>query len=207
VSVRTWIARSSLSCPLTFLLVSSNDLHMRIELNSAVVSDRLYTNGPERCIQELAIGMVFLKRSGPEGQKITGVPLTVREAVLHARPTVCHSAQSASVGCFRLGRRPIQAHSGAGCPDIGLLDTSGPATTGVVSLYPARQDPAPGVDSLTSLRAVTCRLGQWADAGCCSRRRGCFVASVMGLNDVRLSDTEGRLVRSTGVPSGRLKHG
>jgi hypothetical protein len=38
----------------TFLLAYSNDLHMRVELNGALVSDRRYTNGPERRIQDLA---------------------------------------------------------------------------------------------------------------------------------------------------------
>ena len=38
----------------TFLLALSNDLHMRVELNGAVVSDHRYSNGPERRIQDLA---------------------------------------------------------------------------------------------------------------------------------------------------------
>jgi hypothetical protein len=38
----------------TFLLAYSKDLHMRVELNGAIVSDRRYTNGPERRIQDLA---------------------------------------------------------------------------------------------------------------------------------------------------------
>jgi hypothetical protein len=38
----------------TFLLVSSNDLHMQIEFNGTVISDRKYTNGAERSIQEVA---------------------------------------------------------------------------------------------------------------------------------------------------------
>jgi hypothetical protein len=41
----------------TFLLVSLNDLHMRIELNGTVISDREYTNGAERSIQEIAEGI------------------------------------------------------------------------------------------------------------------------------------------------------
>ena len=41
----------------TFLLVSSNDLHMRIELNGIVISDRRYTNAAERSIQEIAEGI------------------------------------------------------------------------------------------------------------------------------------------------------
>ena len=43
----------------TFLLVSSNDLHMRIEFNGTVISDREYTNGPERSIQEFANHVSF----------------------------------------------------------------------------------------------------------------------------------------------------
>lgn len=44
---------------LTFLLVSSEDLHMRVEFNGTLVSDRRYTNGPERCIQDVANHVAF----------------------------------------------------------------------------------------------------------------------------------------------------
>jgi hypothetical protein len=43
----------------TFLLVSSNDLRMQIEFNGTVISDRQYTNGPERSIQEFANHVSF----------------------------------------------------------------------------------------------------------------------------------------------------
>lgn len=46
----------------TYFLVSSNDLHMRIELNGTTVSDRKHANGPERCIQELARGIEVPER-------------------------------------------------------------------------------------------------------------------------------------------------
>lgn len=43
----------------TFLLISSNDLHMRIAINDKVISGRLYANGAERCIQEFANDIPF----------------------------------------------------------------------------------------------------------------------------------------------------
>jgi hypothetical protein len=38
---------------LTFLLVSRNSLHLTIAIDGAIVSDHKYTNGTERCIQEV----------------------------------------------------------------------------------------------------------------------------------------------------------
>lgn len=38
----------------TFLLLLSNDLNMTIAIDGTVVSDRKYTNGAERSIQEFA---------------------------------------------------------------------------------------------------------------------------------------------------------
>jgi hypothetical protein len=43
----------------TFFLISSNDLRMRIDLNGALVSDRQYTTGPERAIQDLVTSVTF----------------------------------------------------------------------------------------------------------------------------------------------------
>jgi hypothetical protein len=37
------------------LVLSLNNLHMTIDIDGAVVSDRQYTDGPERCIQEIAV--------------------------------------------------------------------------------------------------------------------------------------------------------
>ena len=48
---------------LTFLLVSSNDLHLRIDLNGVLVSDRRYATAAERCIQELALGVPVVPRT------------------------------------------------------------------------------------------------------------------------------------------------
>jgi hypothetical protein len=42
-----------------FHLISSNDLHMQIAFNGTVFSDRRYTNGAERCIQDLANHVSF----------------------------------------------------------------------------------------------------------------------------------------------------
>jgi hypothetical protein len=41
----------------TFLLVSSNNLHMTIDIDGTAISDRQYTNGPERSIQEIAVNI------------------------------------------------------------------------------------------------------------------------------------------------------
>jgi hypothetical protein len=43
----------------TFLLVSSNNLRMRIEFNGTVISDREYTDGPERAIHEFVDHVSF----------------------------------------------------------------------------------------------------------------------------------------------------
>jgi hypothetical protein len=43
----------------TFFLISSNNLRMRIDLNGTLVSDRQYTNGAERCIQDLVKDVSF----------------------------------------------------------------------------------------------------------------------------------------------------
>jgi hypothetical protein len=42
-----------------FHLISSNDLHMQIAFNGTLISDRQYTNGPERCIQDFANHVSF----------------------------------------------------------------------------------------------------------------------------------------------------
>jgi hypothetical protein len=40
-----------------FLLLSVNNLHMTIDIDGITVSDRQYTNGPERCIQQIAVNI------------------------------------------------------------------------------------------------------------------------------------------------------
>lgn len=47
----------------SFLLVFSADLRMRIELNGIVISDRQYTNGVERCIQDIARDIPFFEEN------------------------------------------------------------------------------------------------------------------------------------------------
>lgn len=41
----------------SFLLISSDDLDMRITIDDTIVSSRQYANGPERCIQEIVTGV------------------------------------------------------------------------------------------------------------------------------------------------------